>query len=473
MKPGLPPRTPARNAASVLVAVLWCLAILFVVAIGVLHTSRLDLIVAKRYADRLQAHYLAVAGIERAKALIYDDARNRTRNRRNHNGELFDAPASFRDTAWGRGHFRIVRRAPSAEGGGLIYGVSDEESKLDLNQASPADLGRLNGMTPEVAAAIADWRDGDNEASPGGAEIEYYASLTPPRRPRNGPFETVRELLMVRGVRPELLLGSDADYNAQIPQLDEKETVATSWEPGWAELLTVHSQNDNVNAAGTDRVNIQTADERALTAIPGISQEIARAIVAYRSKQKLESIADLLEVTAAPAPGQEPSSRGPDQRGRPASPPRPANRPGQPPAQPAQPAEPAGPKVISASLLMAIADDLTVNEEDSLPGVMNINTASLEALLCLPGMTRELASQITTVRQSGGFFQNVVELLRVPGFTADLLKRLEPRITTRSETYRIFSEGIVDSTGARQRIEEIVHIGMKDVVTLAYRERDL
>jgi hypothetical protein len=45
-----------------------------------------------------------------------------------------------------------------------------------------------------------------------------------------------------------------------------------------------------------------------------------------------------------------------------------------------------------------------------------------------------------------------------------------PLVTARSETYRIISEGKVDSTGARQRVEEIVHIGRRDIETIFYRE---
>ena len=59
-----------RRNGSVLVALLWCLALLAVVVIGVLHTARLDLLVEKNYGDMIQAHYLALAGIEKAKALL-------------------------------------------------------------------------------------------------------------------------------------------------------------------------------------------------------------------------------------------------------------------------------------------------------------------------------------------------------------------------------------------------------------------
>ena len=69
-----------RTKASILVGLLWCLALLSVVVIGVLHTSRLDLLVVKNFDDTIQAHYLALAGIEKAKALLYQEAKGRSRS---------------------------------------------------------------------------------------------------------------------------------------------------------------------------------------------------------------------------------------------------------------------------------------------------------------------------------------------------------------------------------------------------------
>ena len=46
--------------------------------------------------------------------------------------------------------------------------------------------------------------------APNGAESDYYGSLSPPYAPRNGPPVTIEELLLVRGVTPQLLFGLDA-----------------------------------------------------------------------------------------------------------------------------------------------------------------------------------------------------------------------------------------------------------------------
>src|SRR6266850_1626854 len=193
-----------RTRASILVGLRWCLALLSLVVISVLHTARLDLIVQKNYGDRIQAHYLALAGIEKAKALLYQDVRERNKARKNHTGNLYDDPEDFRKVKFGPGQFSVFRPGRAEEGGGVIYGISDE----------------------------------DNNVSPGGAEAEYYTTLRPPYLPRNGLMQTTRELLMVRGISTETLLGR----GEELPELDEREgenglsTAQPETDRGWNEI---------------------------------------------------------------------------------------------------------------------------------------------------------------------------------------------------------------------------------------------
>lgn len=454
-----------NRSGSILVGLLWCLALLALVVVGVLHTSRMDSLVVRNYGDRIQAYYLALAGIERTKALLYQEARERRRSVQNHSGRLYNDAQQFRKTRLGRGEFSVFRAGTSDEGGGVIFGVSDEESRLNLNTASAEDLGKLYAITPDIPAAIVDWRDGDNAVTPGGAEAEHYASLQPPRRPRNGPFLTVRELAMIRGMSSRSLFGDDTHQTGlrEPDGVESEKTPDVSAETvvsdiGWAGLMTVDSRVENVNAAGQDRVNAQTADESALTGVRGISQDIARAIIAYRGQNRIESLADLLDVTAAT--GGNPA----EARGDPA---------GQVIRGQGRPGGNTGPKVISEELLLEMADDLTVSDDETTAGLVNVNTASLDVLICLPGVTRELAHAIISFRSSNGFLANVAWLLRVPGMTRDVFKQLAPRVTARSETFRILSEGRITSTGVRQRLQAIVHVGLNDVQTLSFREDNL
>ena len=437
-----------RQEASILVGLLWCLALLSIIVIGVLHTARMDLLVVKNYGDRIQAHYLALAGIEKAKALLYRDAHDRSRTQKNHSGNFYDDPQEFREVQFGRGVFSVVRRGRTDEGGGIIFGVSDEESRLNLNTASGDELAKLQNMTPDVTTAIVNWRGGDSTTV--AAEAQYYAGLQPPYQPCNGPFQTVRELLMVRGVTPDLLLGRDAHQNGMLAAAEENESAGSvdSEDLGWAGILTVDSSVQNLNAAGENRVNIQSADESSLTGIRGITRPMARAIVAYRGQHQFQSIADLLDVTP------------------------PQNQNGQA-AGGANNADQSGNTVVDENLFMDIADNVTTDNGQNLAGAININTAGLDVLVCLPGVTRELAQAIISQRQSGGFFASPAELLKVPDFTRDIFKQVAPLVTARSETFCILSEGKITSTGARQRIQAIMHIGLNDQRTLSWREDDL
>ena len=435
-------QTMRSTTASVLVGILWCLALLSVVVVGVLHSARLDLLVVKNHGDKIQAHYLALAGIEKAKALLYREAGERKKSARNHSGELYDAPQEFRDVPFGRGQFRVFHPGRADAGGKIVYGISDEESRLNVNRATAEELTKLPLMTPEAVAGILDWRDPNDTVTPNGAEAEYYLSLSAPYLPRNGPLQTVRELLMVRGVSRELFMGEEANQNGLDPEEGNGDGILDA---GLSALVTVDSSVAGQNAAGEDRVNVQSADEKALSSVRGISAELAKAIIAYRGQNKLENLADLLNVAALAPQGKSPGTTQTNN-------------------------QTTGPKLISEQLLMEIADDVTVADDSDQAGAININTASPEVLACLPGLSKELAQAIVAYRKSAGFFPNIAVLLKVDGMNREIFKQVAPKVSARSETFRILSEGQVTSTGARKRIQVIVRLGSGSIDTLSYRE---
>ncbi|MGH7953827.1 MAG: helix-hairpin-helix domain-containing protein [Limisphaerales bacterium] len=444
-----------KKRASILIGLLWCVALLAVVVVGVLHTARMDLLTGKNFGDKIQARYLALAGIERAKALLYKNAQDRSHSGKNHTGELYDDSQDFREIAFGRGTYSVLRRGRDDEGDGVIYGISDEESRLNVNTASSNELTKIQGLGTDVATAILGWR-GQGTA----AETDYYMAQRPPYKPRGAPFETVRELLMVRGVTPDLLFGQDIHQNGLLDDLSGGANEPPKYEDnvsesdlGWAGIFTVDSSVKNANAAGDDRVNVQTADESSLTAVNGITSEIARAIVAYRNRNHFQSIADLLDVTPPQNNGNSRSARNNSNS--------------------SDDSDSSGSHVISENLLMEIADDVTTTDNKTLTGAVNINTAGANVLICLPGIDRDLAQKIISYRQSSGFFANTAELLKVDGMTRDIFKQVAPLITARSETFRILAEGRVKSTGVRQRVQVIARVNLDGVKTLSYREDDL
>lgn len=60
---------------------------------------------------------------------------------------------------------------------------------------------------------------------------------------------------------------------------------------------------------------------------------------------------------------------------------------------------------------------------------ININTASVEELMILPGIGDELASAIIAYRENSGSFGSIEELAQVKGIGYDTLNRISQMIT--------------------------------------------
>ena len=103
-------------------------------------------------------------------------------------------------------------------GTGVRVAVFCEQGKINLNNlvskglpSAPdiktfINLLNLTGLPPEMADALADWMDPDNQRRiPGGAEDEYYIGLIPPRLPGNRPLAAVEEAAMAKGFDPEAM----------------------------------------------------------------------------------------------------------------------------------------------------------------------------------------------------------------------------------------------------------------------------
>ncbi len=118
-----------------------------------------------------------------------------------------------------------------------------------------------DGKARGIIDSLIDWldsEDGDGEEEYG-AEDNYYHSLNPPYSCKNGPIESIEELLLVKGITEELLYGTE-----DIPAL--------------APLLTPLGDN------GT--ININTADVLLLQALhEAMTKEAAEVMVEFREDE--------------------------------------------------------------------------------------------------------------------------------------------------------------------------------------------
>lgn len=198
-------------------------------------------------------------------------------------------------------------------GGGMGDG-GDTESLS--NSLAVTLLMALPGMTEEIADAILDWIDEDDEARPYGAEREYYSTLPTPYEPANGPLQSVEELLLVRGVTPELLFGVDANRNGVI-DVDEQQRygigIETSGALGWAAYLTVHGAEANKDDEGQPRVNVNQDDMEQLLDELSVAlgdDDLATFIVAFRISGQPSAAAAGIAAIAGQDGGGAPAGQG-------------------------------------------------------------------------------------------------------------------------------------------------------------------
>ncbi len=99
-------------------------------------------------------------------------------------------------------------------GGAYRVNVQDESGKINLNTVSAEQLLALAdaaGIPKQdadiIADSILDWRDSDKLFRLNGAEDDYYRTLNPPYKAKNGRFDTVEELLLVKGITPTYFYG--------------------------------------------------------------------------------------------------------------------------------------------------------------------------------------------------------------------------------------------------------------------------
>lgn len=225
---------------------------------------------------------------------------------RNDNGGIYDNSQRFRgavvlqnDDPNDRGCFSVVSPNLDSEGNmsGVRHGLEDESTRLNLNvllildKQAPGSgrtlLMALPGMTEDIADAILDWLDPDDDQRELGAEVDYYSSLDPPYGPKNGPVDTVEELLLVRGVTPQLLFGSDINRNGQVDQHElMQEATSSATDPrGWSAYLTLYSVEWNITPEGQPKVYLNTNDLNKLVddlSAAGFAEEWITFIVAYR-----------------------------------------------------------------------------------------------------------------------------------------------------------------------------------------------
>lgn len=197
--------------------------------------------------ERAQARQLGLVGIDWGRAVLFEDSRT---SQVDHDKEIW------------------TLRLPAipVEGGEVVGAIEDRQGLFNLNNvvSKMAQFQRLLailGLPPQLAPALKDWLDGDDQPEAGGAEDGYYLGLEQPYRAANGQLSELGELLKVKGFDTKTIDALRA-YVTVLP-------------------------------ASTTPVNVNFAPAEVLAAvIEGLSLSDARLIVQQRQTQYFKDVVD-------------------------------------------------------------------------------------------------------------------------------------------------------------------------------------
>jgi general secretion pathway protein K len=122
-----------------------------------------------------------------------------------------------------------------------------------------------------IVAAILDWQDPDSLLHIGGAEQDYYESLAVPYACKNAPLENLEELMLVRGITPELFHG-DGDR------------------PGLLDFVSLEGKST--------MLDVNSAAPAAFRIVRGIAPDEIARIVELRRQAPILNMAEAIEDVA-------------------------------------------------------------------------------------------------------------------------------------------------------------------------------
>jgi general secretion pathway protein K len=237
-----------------LILTLLITAILVTLIVETNYSTQVDLRIAGNLRNDLQASYLAKSGVNIAVSYLKYDLQNTETD-----DLTEDWAKSYPPFPIGKGYIKVL--------------VEDENAKINLNEAVMEDgkidpkiynalsiLFERNEVDMGILDSLIDWIDPDDELQPEGAEDYYYGSLDPPYECKNGPLDTLSELLMIKGITDEVY--------AKI-----------------SKHLTIYSDG---------KININTASKEVLVCLDDeIDEAIAEGIIQYREEKPFDSIVEL------------------------------------------------------------------------------------------------------------------------------------------------------------------------------------
>jgi general secretion pathway protein K len=261
---------PRRDNGVILIALLWILTALSVLALSFSRESFVEVAVARNTRDLSDSYYIARAGI--MNTILKLQYRRFVPVVRRAELPLPPDPIDL-------GHL-----SGAFGDGSYDVDIQDEAGKLNLNFVGEDQIRLLLESIaipkPEsdiITDSILDWRDVDAMRRMNGAEDDYYQTLNPPYKAKNGRFETTEELLLVRGVTRDYYYGHP----------DKAPDGSIIYTYGLSRYFTVYSNSN--------RINVNYAPLPVLLSAPGMTPQAAQAIFQRRQTKPFENVTEITQ----------------------------------------------------------------------------------------------------------------------------------------------------------------------------------
>lgn len=268
---------------------------------------------------------------------------------------------------------------------GFRIQILDACARVNLNTAAQNQL-KLLTLNDSQIDCLLDWREKDAQPRPEGAKDDFYTSLPNPYYTKQQPFDSVEELLLVKGFTPQTLYAAGGQATTQ--------ASATQTGAVLDDLLTVDSACVDTDPNGNPKTDIRTATPQQLASL-GIPGQLITSI--ETNVGSFQSIGDAMAV--------------------------------------------AGMTTESAHILL---DYFNVGGATSRTGAINLNTTNASVLQTVPGLTSDQIEALLDTQSAG--FASMGAIADVSGMDFQTLQKTVNLFCVGSRTFLVRVMGMAGPT---------------------------